>query len=50
MYLYEDMRNYYLLKDKYDEDINDVYDISKKIFDISEVTKQIIDVYLDVLR
>ena len=50
MYLYEDMKDYYLNKEIYDKDILDLYKISKDFFDISQVAKQIIEVYLDAYK
>lgn len=50
MYLYEDMKDYYLNKEAYDKDIFDLYKISKDFFDISQVAKQIIEVYLDAYK
>ena len=48
-YLYDDMKKYYLEKDNYDKDIYDVYDKSRDLFEITKVTRSVIDVYIDEL-
>ena len=48
-YLYEDMKKYYLEKDNCDEDIYEVYDKSRDLFEITKVTRSIIDIYIDEL-
>lgn len=48
IYLYNDMKEYYLNKENLDEDIYDIYDKSRKLFEISEVTKKLINIYTEI--
>lgn len=47
MYLYDDLRKFYLSPKSFNQDSEKIYEKSKSIFDISVITEQIIDVYLE---
>ena len=50
MYLYENMKQYYLKKDNYDKDIYDIYEKGRDLFEITKVTRELIDIYIDALN
>lgn len=50
MYLYDDLKRYYSEKNNLINQIPDIYLKSKKMFDISVMTKQVIDIYLDSFK
>lgn len=45
MYLYEDLKNFYINKEKMEQEAKSLHENTKVIFDISVVAKQTIDVY-----
>lgn len=47
MYLYDDLRKFYFEQKKLNLDIDSLYEKSKSMFDISVITNQVIDVYLE---
>lgn len=47
MYLYDDLRKFYMDQKELDLAIDPMYEKSKSMFDIEVITNQIIDVYLD---
>ena len=49
IYLYDDMKNYYLDKKNYDKDVYDIYKKSKELFEISKVTEKLINIYIDAM-
>ena len=47
IYLYNDMKKYYLDKRNYDKDIYEIYKKSKELFEIGKVIKKLIDIYTE---
>ncbi|MDO5516018.1 MAG: glycosyltransferase [Clostridium sp.] len=50
VYLYKDMRDYYLHKDYYNKEVNDIYDKSKLLFDSDIVTSRLIGIYGELVN
>lgn len=50
LYLYEDLNHVLSNIDNYENEVNSIYEKSKKIFDIKEMSKAILNEYIEILK